>query len=244
MNNKFKFFSGLLACTLFSSIFTVSPKAVEASAKPKQDTELVFVIDKSGSMHPLADDTIGSFNSVIEEQKKPDKKGNVYVTTVMFNKESEKIHERKDIKDIEKITKKEYCPSGSTALLDALGNTITELSKNESVKKNKVMFVIITDGYENGSKEFKKDTVKKLVDEKTKEGWQFLFFGANIDSFKESSNFGITKENTKNFIASKKGIEETFACIRTAINQIRDDKTINLDEIKHNADVKPVKSKN
>lgn len=243
MNNKFKFFSGLLACTLFSSMFAASPKAVEANTKPKQDTELVFVIDKSGSMYDLADDTIGSFNSVIEEQKSPDKDGNVYVTTVMFNKESEKIHDRKNIKDIEKITKKEYCPGGSTALLDTLGNTITELSKNESAKKNKVMFVVITDGYENGSREFKKETVKKLVDEKTKENWQFIFLGANIDSFKESSDIGISKKHTRNFGASGEGIKEAFACVRTAINQMRNNEEINLDETKHNADVEIVKSK-
>lgn len=204
MNNKLKFFSGLLACTLFSSIFTVSPKALDTNTELKQDTELVFVVDKSGSMYNLADDTIGSFNSVIEEQKNPDKDGNVYVTTVMFNQSSEKVHERKDIKDVEKITKKEYCPSGCTALLDAVGNTITELSKNEDVKKNKVIFVVITDGYENSSKEFKKDDIKKLIDEKAKENWQFIFLGANIDSVKESGNLGINAKYTRDLLRQAK----------------------------------------
>ncbi len=244
MNNKSKFFSGLLACTLFSSVFTVSPKAIEASAtESKQDTELVFVVDKSGSMHHLADDTIGSFNSVIEEQKKPDKEGNVYVTTVMFNQNSEKVHERKDIKDVEKITKEKYCPSGCTALLDAVGNTITELSGNESVKKNKVMFVVITDGYENSSKEFKKDDVKKLIDEKTKENWQFIFLGANIDSVKEGGSIGISAKYTRNFEASGEGIKGAFACIGSAVDQVRSNKAINLDEIKHNTEcINPTKS--
>lgn len=241
--SKFKIFSGLLVCTLLS-LFAIKPtKAVEANSELKQDTELVFVVDKSGSMHGLTDDTIGSFNSVIEEQKKPDKEGNVYVTTVMFNQNSEKIHERKDIKEVEKITKKEYCPSGCTALLDAVGNTITELSKNEAVKKNKVMFVVITDGYENSSKEFKKDDIKKLIDEKTKENWQFIFLGANIDSVKESGNIGISAKYTRDFDATGKGIKEAFTRIGTAINQMRNNKEINLDEVKHDTeDVKPVKS--
>lgn len=231
MGNKFKFFSTLLACTLFSSTFTVSPKAIDENTKPAQNTELVFVVDKSGSMYNIADDTIGNFNSVIEEQKKSDAEDNVYVTTVMFNQNSVKIHERKDIKDIEKITKKEYRPSGSTALLDAVGNTITELSKNEAVKENKVLFVIITDGYENSSREFKKNDIKKLIDEKTKENWQFMFLGANIDSFKESNSIGIKSSHTKDFNSSSAGVGAAFSYISSAIHQIRSSGEIDLDDI-------------
>ena len=226
---KFKLFSGLLAFTLFSSIFSISPKAQEIESELKQDTELVFVIDKSGSMCGLTDDTIGSFNSVIEKQKQSDQEGNVYVTTVMFNQNSEKIHNRKDIKDIEKITTKEYSPSGCTALLDAVGNTIAELSSNETIKKNKVLFVVITDGYENASKEFKKDQVKKLIEEKSKENWEFIFLGANIDSVKESGNIGISPKLTRDFVASSAGIKEAFERVNTAISQVRSNQNIDLD---------------
>lgn len=236
--NKLRFLGRLLVCALFSSIFVASPKAQEVNTPTVQDTELVFVVDKSGSMYNLADDTIGSFNSVIEEQKAPDKEGNVYVTTVMFNQCSEKIHDRKDIKDIDKITRKEYNPGGCTALLDAVGHTITELSANGAVKKNKVLFVVITDGYENASSEFKKEHIKKLIEEKTKENWEFIFLGANIDSVKESSNIGISSEHTRDFAASSDGITKAFKQVGTAINQVRSNKAIDLDEAeKHKKEV-------
>lgn len=227
---KSKFWWGLLACTLFSSMFMVSAKTQEINAEPKRDTELVIVVDKSGSMYGLAGDTIGSYNSMIQEQKDPNKEGNVYVTTVMFNQNSQKVHDRKDIKDVEKITRKEYSPGGCTALLDAVGGTITQLSANDSVRKNKVIFVVITDGYENASREFKKEQIKKLIEEKTKEGWEFVFLGANIDSVKESGNIGIMAERTRDFDASSDGIVKAFKCVSTAINQVRSNKAIDLDE--------------
>ena len=227
---KLKFFSGLLACTLFSSMFMASTKAQEIDVEPKQDTELVIVVDKSGSMYSLADDTIGSYNSMIEEQKDPNKEGNVYVTTVMFNQNNEKIHDRKDIKDVEKITRKEYNPSGCTALLDAVGSTITQLSANEYVKKNKVVFVVITDGLENASREFKKEQIKKLIEERTKDGWTFIFLGANIDSVKESGHIGIIAEHTRDFDASSDGVAKAFTCVGAAINQVRSNRTNDLDE--------------
>lgn len=241
MNNKFKFFSGLLACTLLSSVFTFSPKAAEVDAEPqKKDTELVFVVDRSGSMRDSAEDTIGSFNSVIEEQKKPDKKGDVYVTTVMFNHKSKKIHDRKNIKDINNLTREEYHTSGSTALLDAVGSTITDLSKSEAVKNNKVMFVIITDGYENSSKEFKKSQVKKLIDEKTnKENWQFIFLGANIDSARESQSLGIASQFSRDFETSHEGIRKAFSHVNTAINQVRNGEKVDLEETKFEKDLEP-----
>ncbi len=227
---KIRFFSGLLACTLFSLVFSLSPKASDVTASATQDTELVFVVDKSGSMHHLTGDTIGSFNSVIDEQKNSDASGKVYVTTVMFNQSRDKIHDRKDIKEVEHITKREYNPSGCTALLDAVGNTITELSAKKEIDKNKVVFVVITDGYENASREFKKEQVKKLIDEKKKDGWNFIFLGANIDSFSESGKLGIDKNCTRDFVASADGIKEAFGRISTAVNQVRSGREIDLDE--------------
>lgn len=223
MRKKFRLLRSFLACTLLSSIFTFSSKAEEVKTEnPKKDLELVFVIDKSGSMHHLQDDTIGNFNSVIKSQKESESEGNVYVTTVMFNQKNQKVHDRKDIKNVEDITKKDYRAGGSTALLDAVGSTINDLSNNESVKDHKVLFVIITDGYENCSKEFKKEDVKKLIDKKTKdEKWEFKFFGANIDAFREGSKIGIRKDGILNFAATSKGVGEVFDSIRSSIESAR-----------------------
>lgn len=227
---KVRFLSGLLACAMCLPFSCVSPKAAEANSTAVKNTELVLVVDKSGSMHRLRKDTIGSFNSVIDEQKKSDKNGEVYVTTVMFNDSSDKIHDRKDIKNVENITEKEYNPNGCTALLDAVGNTITELSANKEVSKNNVVFVVITDGYENASREFKRDQIKKLIDEKKKAGWNFIFLGANIDSFAEGGNLGIDKKYARDFVASAAGVKEAFRRVTIATNQIREGRKIDLDE--------------
>lgn len=228
---KTKFFSSLLMCTLFLTLCFFNAKAQEITTGVPSDTELVFIIDKSGSMNSLTNDTIGSFNSVIEEQKSSDKNGNVYVTTVMFNHQHIKIHDRKNIKDISPITKREYTPTGCTALLDAVGNTITELSTKEDVKKNKVVFVIITDGYENASREFNKEQVKKLIEDKKKnDNWEFIFLGANIDSIKAAGGIGISPKFARDFVANAEGLKDTYSRISSVIGQIRNNQEINLDE--------------
>lgn len=225
MKKKFKFLRSLLACTLLSSIFTFGSKAAEEikTENPKKDLELVFVIDRSGSMSHLEEDTIGNFNSVIKSQKESKNEGNVYVTTVMFNEKNKKIHDRKDIKDVEDITHKDYRTRGTTALLDAVGTTINDISNNKSVKDHKVLFVIITDGYENSSKEFKKEDIKKLIDKKTKEEkWEFKFYGANIDAFSEGSKIGISEDHTINFCASPEGMRKVFDNIGYSIDSARE----------------------
>lgn len=228
---KFKFFSILIVSALFLATCAFSTNAQEVTNEKSVDTELVFIVDKSGSMHGLTEDTIGSFNSVIEEQKSSEKEGNVYVTTVMFNQNHSKIHDRENIKDVSNITKKEYTPSGCTALLDAVGNTITELSAKEEIKNNKVIFVIITDGFENASKEFKKDQVKKLIEDKqNSDKWEFIFLGANIDSVSTAGEIGISPKYARNFCASSRGIKDTYKRIGSAINQVRDNKEIDLDK--------------
>ena len=194
------------------------------------ETELVFIIDKSGSMHHLSNDTIGSFNSVIDEQKNSDKKGDVYVTTVMFNNQHNKTHDRKNIKEIEHITEKDYTAQGSTALLDAVGDTINELSGNEEIKNHKFMFVIITDGYENSSKEYTTEQIKKLIESKKADNWDFIFLGANIDAVKAAGDIGISSKFARNFDASSSGLQSTYNCISNVISQVRDNKSIDLDE--------------
>ena len=159
-------------------------------------TELVFILDKSGSMSGLEKDTIGGFNSLIEKQKKEE--GRAIVSTVLFNHEVEVIHDRVNLEDITLLTDKEYCVSGCTALLDAMGETIsnvlTKQNRSKEDKPSKTMFVITTDGMENSSKEYTYKAIKKMIEKVKKENeWEFIFLGANIDAVSEASKFGISE---------------------------------------------------
>ena len=192
-----------------------------SSEETKKDTELVFIVDKSGSMFKLVNDTIGSFNSVLDEQKQDLEHGDAYVTTVFFNHNHEKINDRKNIQEVEHITDRDYVPSGSTALLDAVGDTINELSKKEEIKDHKVIVAIITDGYENSSREYSKKQIKELIESKEKEGWQFVFCGANIDAVSEGGHIGIRKDFTVNFEATSEGINAAYTDISARMTACR-----------------------
>lgn len=228
-----KLFSGLLSMATFLGAcffgFNVvgaeeaaaNTEGANVIANEKKDTEVVFIVDKSGSMRGLVSDTIGSFNSVLDDQKNDKENGGAYVTTVFFNHGHEKVHDRKDIQAVEHITDKDYKPSGSTALLDAVGDTINELSNNNEIKDHKVMVVIITDGYENSSREYSKKQVKELIEAREKDGWQFVFCGANIDAASEGGHIGICKERTIKFAATGEGVASTYADISDRISNLR-----------------------
>ena len=144
-------------------------------------------------MGGLESDTIGGYNSMLSKQKNQ-KKGKVYVTTVLFDDEYELLHNQVSIEEMKPITEKEYYVRGSTALLDAIGKTIMQVKANQDKKENKdkVLFVIITDGLENASKEYRKDLIKKMIEErKEKDKWEFLFLGANIDAIGAAGELGI-----------------------------------------------------
>lgn len=166
------------------------------------DMDLVFILDKSGSMWDIEEDTIGGFNSFIEKEKENNK--NTRVTLVLFDDEYKILYTRKPIDEVKQLTNKEYCTGGCTALLDAVGRTIVSLGGEVS---KKVMFVITTDGLENASKEFTKDQVKKLIDEKP---WEFLFIGADIDSYSEAQRIGIPSYRSANFKKSRAGLGSLF----------------------------------
>ncbi len=163
-------------------------------------TEMVFVIDKSGSMSGLESDTIGGFNSNIDKQLETGE--NVFVTTVLFDTSFVTLHDRVQISKVEKMTRKDYCPGGGTALCDAVGNTINRIKYaqqylKEDEKPNKTMFVIITDGAENSSREFSSSMVKKLITEQKKEqDWEFLFLGANMDAVETANTYGIDADKS------------------------------------------------
>lgn len=183
--------------------------------------ELVFILDRSGSMHGLENDTIGGFNSMIEKQKS--EIGEVLVTTVLFDNQVEMLHNRIDICALKPMTRKEYFVRGTTALLDAIGSTITHISNNHmqmdrTYCPEKTLFVIITDGYENASREYSKSLVKEMIEREQKENnWEFLFLGANIDSVATASGFGIDADHSVDFHADEKGLQVNYDVLSEAI---------------------------
>ena len=160
----------------------------------KNLTEMVFILDKSGSMGGLESDTIGGFNAMIEKQKKQN--GEAYVTTILFDNESQTVHDRVSLDKIKPMTDEDYVVGGCTALIDAIGMAVEHISKihkyaREEDVPEKVVFVITTDGMENASRKFDSKTVKKMIEQKKELGWEFLFIGANIDAVETASHFGI-----------------------------------------------------
>ncbi|MCD8212630.1 MAG: VWA domain-containing protein [Campylobacter sp.] len=173
--------------------------------------EMVLILDKSGSMSGLENDTIGGFNSMIDKQRELGIKTNV--TTVLFDTNFNIIHDRQDINKIEKLTSKEYFAGGNTALLDAVGSTINKIQNMPDIyaKDNRVLFVIITDGQENSSKEYTKSRIKNMItDKQNKYGWEFIFLGANIDAVSEAQSIGIKGENAVKYKNSSKGVRQNF----------------------------------
>ena len=180
----------------------------------KNSMELVFILDKSGSMHGLEADTIGGFNSVIDEQKKLE--GEVMVTTVLFSNASETVHDRVSICDIKPMTENDYRTGGCTALLDAVGGTIEHIEKIHKYARaedvpEKTMFVITTDGLENASRRFRGDQVRRMVEKKKEEGWDFIFLASNIDAAEAANNLGVGAENSAQFDATPVGSRMMFA---------------------------------
>lgn len=188
-------------------------------------TELVFILDRSGSMSGLESDTIGGFNSMLGKQRKEE--GECNITTVLFDDKYELLHDRIDIRAVSPMTDKEYFVRGSTALLDAIGKTVNKLAavqRNtaEDYRAEKVMFVIITDGYENASREYTAEKVKAMIEhEKSKYGWEFIFLGANIDAVETASHFGISADRAVDYVPDAEGtalnfeaMSETVACFR------------------------------
>lgn len=187
-------------------------------------TEVVFILDRSGSMSGLEDDTIGGFNSMLKKQRSEEGKANV--TTVLFDDEIEMLHKRVDIKEIKNITSKDYYVRGCTALLDAIGysiNFMINVQKNKKEERAKnVLFIITTDGYENASKEYSYEKIKKMITyEKERYNWQFLFLGANIDAISTARNFGISEEFASNYVSDEFGTQITYEVMNSAISTCR-----------------------
>jgi len=193
-------------------------------------TEIIFLLDRSGSMGGLEEDTIGGYNAFVEKQNQLD--GDTIITTILFDDKYEVLCNGIDGKKA-KITDNEYFVRGCTALLDAIGKTIIEvgvrLSKTkEEYKPEKVIFVITTDGYENASKEFTYEKVNELIKhQEEKYNWEFIFLGANIDVEKEAGNLGISMKNTYSYVSSKEGLGDMYNLVCEAVCEIRSNKEKN-----------------
>ena len=190
----------------------------------KELTELVFILDRSGSMAGLETDTIGGFNAMLARQRK--EPGEAFVSTVLFDNETEVIHDRAPLDQVEDLTQAQYYVRGCTALLDAVGGAIRHIgnvhryARKEDVP-GKTLFIITTDGMENASHRYTYPQVRKMIQEKQRQGWEFLFLGANIDAAAEASRFGIGQDRAANYCCDAKGTALNYTVISEAISQFR-----------------------
>jgi uncharacterized protein YegL len=188
-------------------------------------TELVFILDRSGSMGGLESDTIGGFNSMLEKQKA--QPGECRITTVLFDGQYEILHDRLDLRDVNPITDREYFVRGNTALLDAIGKTIHKIGNAQKYtapeyRADKVLFVITTDGMENASREYTYRHVRRQIErQKSRYGWEFIFLGANIDAAETAAQFGIDRDRAQNFHNDSEGVDLNYRVVSNTIASFR-----------------------
>lgn len=191
----------------------------------KNLTEIVMILDRSGSMSGLEKDTIGGYNSFIERQKKTE--GTAFVSTILFDDTTEVLHDRVDLAKIEPITDKDYYVRGCTALLDAVGGAICHIGNihkyaREEDRPEHTIFVITTDGMENASRHYTYDKVRRMVQRQQEEyGWEFLFFGANMDAIAAAGSFGIKEDRSVTYISDEKGTRLNYAVMSEAVEAMR-----------------------
>ena len=188
-------------------------------------TELVFILDRSGSMGGLESDTIGGFNGMISRQKKEG--SDINVTTVLFDDQIDVIHDRFPIAAVEPLTEEDYYVRGCTALLDAVGSSIEKVENTqkrlpEEYRAGKVMFVITTDGLENSSREFTYRRVKSMIESEKEKGWEFLFLGANIDAAAEAEKIGISRNRSVKYRNDSMGVRKNFEAVNRAVQSFAD----------------------
>lgn len=188
-------------------------------------TELVFILDRSGSMSGLEKDTIGGFNAMIEKQKKEE--GECFVSTVLFDNTTEVLHDRIKLSEIKPMTDNDYTVRGCTALMDALGGAVKHIrnihkySRKEDVPENTI-FVITTDGMENASRNYSSADVKAMIEEqKEKYGWEFLFIAANIDAVETAAKYGISEDRAVNYRPDAAGTQNLYCGVCSAVSDVR-----------------------
>ena len=199
----------------------------------KNLTEMVFILDRSGSMSGLEADTIGGFNGMIERQKKEE--GEALVSTVLFSDESKVIHDRVELQKIEPMTDKQYYVGGCTALIDAIGSAIHHIGNvhkyaREEDRPEHTIFIITTDGMENASRHYTSDQVKEMVQrQKEKYGWEFLFLGANIDAVETAAHFGIDRERSVTYHCDSIGQARVYEGVGRAVSYVRNNAPMSRD---------------
>ena len=199
----------------------------------KNLTELVFILDRSGSMSGLESDTIGGFNAMIDKQRTEE--GEAYVSTVLFDNESVVIHDRVPLDKVPNLTSRDYYVRGCTALLDAVGGAIHHIGNvhkyaREEDRPEKTLFVITTDGMENASRRYTYDKVKAMIQrQKEKYGWEFLFLGANIDAAREAARFGIDADRAANYHADHQGTAVIYEAMSEAVCNVRASRPLKAD---------------
>lgn len=204
-------------------------------------TELVMILDRSGSMSGLEADTIGGFNSMIEKQKK--EHGEAYVSVVLFDDSSDVIYDRVPLDKVEKMTDKQYYVRGCTALLDAVGGAIHHIGNvhkyaREEDRPEKTVFIITTDGMENASRKYNYDKVRRMIErQKEKYGWEFIFLGANIDAAREAARFGISASRAARYEHDSAGTALNYSVVSEAVSKVRMSRTTNYDGIFEDEDV-------
>lgn len=195
-------------------------------------TELVFILDRSGSMDSLAEDTIGGYNSLLKKQK--ELPGKAMVTTVLFDDQYEVLHNGEDLNKVEPLTSATYYARGCTALLDAVGRTLMDVDAKykglaDFMKPSKTMVVIITDGMENSSREYTYEKVKKMISARREIGWEFVFLGANIDAEAVAENIGIDRNRAARYSANGKAVRRSYEVVEDMAAHIRCNSTISDD---------------
>ena len=199
----------------------------------KNLTEIVFILDRSGSMAGLEDDTIGGFNAMIDKQKQ--EPGEAFVSTVLFDNVSQVIHDRVDIQKIRPMSRADYYVRGCTALLDAVGKAIHHIGNvhkyaREEDRPEKTLFVITTDGMENASREYTYAKLKAMIQrQKERYGWEFIFLGANIDAAGEAARFGIDADHTADYHADRTGTAVVYEAVNDAVCNVRSSRPMGSD---------------
>lgn len=214
----------------FSFFISLVAAEIQKPERRKESMELVFVLDRSGSMGGLEADTIGGYNAMLEKQKK--EVGEVFVTTVLFDDQYEVLYHRAPIQDVKPMTQEQYYVRGMTALLDAIGKSVLTVKGQQDAlpkdkKASKVLFIITTDGMENSSSEFTAKAVKELIEKQRKEfDWEFLFLGANIDAVETAKSYGIEENKAVKYHSDTLGTQKNYEVLSEAVSEIRKGKVL------------------
>ncbi|WP_323086546.1 vWA domain-containing protein [Providencia alcalifaciens] len=214
---KTSFFTAISAAFLLFFSSVSGAKSIVEPAKDSEVLDLVFILDKSGSMSGFESDTVGGYNSVLTENR--NKAGKTFITTVLFNNKTSLLHNREPIDKVKNLTLDDYSVGGNTALLDAIGDTMVKMRENRKItKNNNVLFVIITDGEENSSAKYSQAKIKSMIKSaEVEDKWDFIFLGANIDAITAADNIGIKSSNATGYVQDGTGYDKAYKAVNKAV---------------------------